>query len=507
MSPNNQHISVLLLSVFIIAICSITYELIIGTLSAYLFGNSVLYFSLTIGLFMSAMGIGAYLSRFIDHSLLEAFILLEIAIGLVGGCAAGLLYTTFVTSNLYHLAMVLLILTIGTLIGGEIPLLTRLSGGWTPLKDSLANILAFDYLGALFGSLLFPFVLLPQLGLLKSSFIMGLLNMLVVILNLIVFWRQLHSRRLLTTTTTVITSLLIAGTIWSVQLTSFFENRLYRDEIILAEQTPYQRIILTRFRDDVRLFLDGNLQFSSIDEYRYHELLTHPAMSLTQSRESVLILGGGDGLVAREVLKYDEVQQVVLVDLDPRMTDLAQTHPVFLSLNHNSLADPRLQVVNQDAFNYIAESSHQFGVILIDLPDPNNEALAKLYSREFYNLVRRHLAVGGVMTTQATSPYFARDAYWSIVATIEAAEFYVWPYHAYIPTFGDWGFVMAAEYQLPNVPPETFSPDVPRRYVTPQLFATTFLFDSDTAQIEADVSTLNHPIILDYYRQAWQQWN
>ncbi len=499
-----RHSTTLLVTVFIIAICGLIYELIIGTLSSYLFGNSVTHFSVTIGLFMSAMGIGSFASRRITDSLLGWFILVEMAVGLVGGFAAALLYAVFATSSLYYVAMTLLILLIGGLIGMEIPLLTRLLGGWGTVKDTLANVLAVDYLGALLASLLFPLVLLPQLGLLKTSFATGLLNMAVVLLNIWIFRDRLPGRRPLFLLSGGFILLLSAGAIWSVQLTSFFEQRLYEDEIIYARQTPYQRIVMTRWGEDVRLYLDGNLQFSAQDEYRYHEPLTHPAMSLTRSRESVLILGGGDGLVAREVLKYEDVARVVLVDLDPAITDLARTFPPLVALNEDSLRDPRLEVINQDAFTYLAETAETFGVILIDLPDPNNESLGKLYSREFYKLVRRHLATGGIVASQATSPYFARKTYWSIVRTAGDVGLDVWPYHFYVPSFGDWGFFLAAEHPID---PARYTPLVPTRYLTPDLLAASFIFDSDTAEVETRVNTLDNQIILSYYQQGWQRWN
>jgi spermidine synthase len=504
MELTQRHSTSLLVTVFIIAVCGLVYELIVGTLSSYLFGNSVTHFSITIGLFLSAMGLGSFASRRITDSLLGWFILVEIAVGLVGGFAAALLYAVFATTDLYHVAMTLLILLIGSLIGMEIPLLTRLLGGWGAIKDTLANVLAFDYLGALLASILFPIVLLPELGLLKTSFATGLLNMAVVALNIWLFRQRLLHGRSLSILAAGITLLLLAGAVWSEQLTSFFEQQLYKDEIIYARQTPYQRIILTRWGEDVRLFLDGNLQFSSQDEYRYHEPLVHPAMSLTRSREAVLVLGGGDGLVVREVFKYDDVRRLVLVDIDPTMTDLARTHPALLDINQDSLSDPRLELINEDAYNYLAETAEQFGVIIIDLPDPNNESLGKLYSREFYRLARRHLAKGGIMVSQATSPYFARETFWSIVHTAADVGLKTWPYHVYVPSFGDWGFFLAAEHELDL---GGFSPIVPMRYLNAKLLATSLVFDSDISEIETEVNTLDNQIILTYYEKGWRRWN
>jgi spermidine synthase len=494
---------VLFISVFIVAICGLVYELIVGTLSSYLLGNSVTHFSITIGLFMSAMGVGSFASKLVKRRVLSAFILVELTVGLVGGASAALLYAVFSTSDYYYLAMVILILVIGGGIGMEIPLLTRLVGGRQGLRNATANVLAFDYIGALIGSILFPIILLPQLGLLQTAFAMGLLNLAVVWLNVWVFRDVLTDAWELTGLSMMASLVLLSGLLWSGQITTYFERRLYRDPIIHAEQTPYQRIILTRWRDDVRLFLDGNLQFSSRDEYRYHETLVHPAMSLSRSRESVLLLGGGDGMVAREVFKYNDVERLVLVDIDPAITELARTHPAVRSANQDALLDPRVELVHQDAYKYLEETTEQFGVIIIDLPDPNSESLGKLYSKAFYTLVQRHLAKGGVLASQATSPYFVREAYWSIINTARSVGWQVTPYHTYVPSFGDWGFFIATQHRLDA---DELRLDVPTRYLTPTRFATGLLFDSDMDEVETEINTLDSQILLRYYELGWQQW-
>lgn len=493
-----------LLSIFIVAACGLTYELIIGALSSYLFGNSITHFSIVIGLFLSAMGLGAFASRRIARHLLEWFVGLEIGLGLIGGASAALLFTVFATSPYYHLAMVGLILMIGGVIGAEIPLLTRMLGRERGLKDTLANVLAFDYLGALLASLLFPVVLLPQLGLLRTSFATGLLN-LVAALGILWFFReQLEGSTRLAVAGGVMGIALISGAAWSEGLTSLLEKRLYEDEIIYARQSPYQRLVLTRWGDDLRMFLDGDIQFSSIDEHRYHELLVHPAMTLAASRESVLILGGGDGLALREVWKYPDVERVVLVDLDHYVTDLARTYAPLRALNGDSMHDPRLEIVNQDAFKYLEENAGAFGVILVDLPDPSNESLGKLYSSSFYKLASHNLGQGGVLASQATSPYFAREAFWCIVHTAEEVGFEIWPYHAYIPSFGDWGFFIASEIDLATA---AFEPLVPTRFLSSEIFQASTVFDPDTAEVETQINTLDTQVILRYYERGWRQWD
>lgn len=361
----------LLLSIFIIAICGLTYELLVGSLSSYLLGDSIFSFSLTIGLFMSAMGVGSYCSRWIQRELLHWFVSIEIAIGLIGGFAAFSLYASFASANkLYYLAMFIVIALIGALIGIELPLLTRIISNYGSFKDAISNVLSFDYIGALVASLLFPLVLLPYLGLVKTSFLMGMLNLVVVFGNLYVFRKALWGSRGLYLSSVIAFLLLVVGFVQSVNIVSVFEQMLYQDQIFHSEQTQYQHIVVTKWNDDLRLYLDGGLQFSSRDEYRYHESLVHPALSLAHVRENVLILGGGDGLAAREVLKYPDVNSITLVDIDPEMTRFTATYPPIVAMNEGSMSNPKVRVVNQDAYKYLEDTTEMFDVVIVDFPDP-----------------------------------------------------------------------------------------------------------------------------------------
>ena len=205
---------------------------------------------------------------------------------------------------------------------------------------------------------------------------------------------------------------------------------------------------MTRWRDDYWLYINGNQQFSSYDEERYHEPLVHPALSLAGHRQEVLILGGGDGLAAREVLKYRAVSRLTLVDLDPAMTELAASHPVLVRLNNNALSDPRVEIVHADAFAFLQTDGRLFDVIIVDLPDPNSVALARLYSLNFYRLCKKQLKHGGVLVTQATSPFFTRRAFVCIYKTLQAAGLSPLAYHNHIPTMGEWGFVLGVDAGL-----------------------------------------------------------
>jgi spermidine synthase len=499
-------VGALLTSIFIIAICGLIYELLVGTLSSYLMGDSVFQFSLTLGFYLSAMGIGSFLSRAVKEDLLKTFLIVEIVIALIGGASAAWLfgaYTLFRRS--YVIVMIATLVVLGTLIGLEIPLLTRIARRYGTLRDTLANVLAFDYLGALAASLLFPLILLPYLGLIKTSFLVGVFNLLVVGINLRVFGAQQNlpqSRAILLATIGAL-ALLAAGFLQSAQVMSLFDQRLYQDQIIFEEQSRYQRIVVTTYQEDLRLFLDNELQFSSRDEYRYHESLVHPAMSLAPSREHVLVIGGGDGLVLREVWKYPDVKQVTLVDIDPAMTRLGQTFDPIVRLNDNSMNDPRLRIVNEDGYKFLEDNRDMYQVIIADLPDPRNEGLAKLYSQEFYGIVKRHLARGGVFVTQSSSPYYVRQAYWCVARTVSSTGLNVQTYHAYVPSFGDWGFVLASDL---NVNWNDLKLRAPVRFLTNELLQVMTQFDPDLAEVPAGVSTLENPIVLRYYIEGWRRW-
>ncbi len=501
-------VAILLCSVFIISICGILYELLISSIASYFQGSSILHFSIVIGLFLSFMGVGSYASKFMKHRLLDWFIRFEVVLSLVGGCSTLILYMAFSLTPYFYLIAFLLIATLGFFIGIEIPMLTRILRQYENLKDALAKVLSFDYLGALFASVIFPLLLLPYLGLMKTAFAIGLLNLIVAVINTYLFQDRLANAKLLYFSEAVVGLILVAGFAFSFQLSTVFEQKLYRDPIMLSQQTPYQKLVLTHWNQDVRLYINMNLQFSSVDEYRYHEALVHIPLATAQAKEKVLILGGGDGLAAREVLRYPEVKSIEIVDLDPGITDLATTHPVFTKLNKNSMQDPRVTVHNQDAFKFVESSSALYDVVLIDLPDPNNASLGKLYSVAFYKLLQKRLAAGGVLVTQSTSPYYAPKAFWCIHQTLEAVFDTTIPYQVYVPSFGQWGFNMAI-----NPPHLPYSVDrikaridyKPLRFLNAASFDGLFQFDEDSKEVTVETNRLINQVLIQYYEKSWDK--
>jgi len=502
-----------MVSVFVIAVCGLIYELLAGTVSSYLLGSSVLQFSLVIGLFLTAMGIGSFISRLFtdEERLLGVFLTVEIIIGLVGGSSALALFFAFSVIGSYLPLLVILSMVIGTLVGLEIPLLVRILRRMAPLSAALGNVLGLDYLGALAASLLFPLVLVPRLGMIRTSFLFGLLNVVVALTGVHFFRHQLRRAGTLRMAALAVALLLVGGLISAGRATTLMEDALYDDEIIYARSTPFQRLVITRWRDDLRLFIDGNIQFSTVDEFRYHEALVHPAMGLVPAARNVLLLGAGDGLAAREILKHRPVQRVDLVDLDPEMTRIFSTIPLLVQINGGSLKDPRVHVHNVDAQKYLERNRRRYDVIIIDLPDPNNESLGRLYSASFYRLTAKSLAPDGVMVTQATSPFYARAGFWCIHNTIASVtlssaggRLSVLPYHASVPSFGQWGFVLAATHPMH---PRTIRLDVPTRYLSQRLLPTLFIFPKDIGPMQTPINRLDNQVLLRLYEEGFKRYN
>ena len=480
---------------------SLLYELLISSLSTYLLGSSVVHYSVTIGLFLFFMGVGAWFARFIDHSLIAMFVLVELGIGLLGGVSALLLFSAYVWSEAYYPVMLLVIAAISTLVGLEIPILTRIIEQTEGLQKGISEVLTFDYLGALIASLLFPFVLLPWFGHLVAATGTGLLNLAVALVIAWHFRNQLgRFKPLLTLVALGSVALLSAILFFISPLQRLLEQGLYQDTVIHSEQSAYQKIVVTRWGDDTRLYLNGSLQFSSIDEHRYHEVIAHVPAAYARQRETALVIGGGDALAVRELLKYDSLQKITLVDIDPAMTSLVKRLPVLKQQSANALQDLRVNVVNTDAWNWLESAGDLFDIIIIDLPDPSSEDTARLYTVAFYQRIARRLATGGVIMTQATSPWFAPQAYWSIGATIAEVFNSVVPAHAYIPSFGPWGFFMAAQHSLQGQQHEVHK----GRFIDKAAMASVLELPADYAKVDTEINTIGSLQLLRYYQQGWE---
>ncbi len=507
---NRAPLVLLYLNVLIIATCGLVYELLAGTLASYLLGDSVTQFSLVIGLYLSAMGAGAWVSRFVaDRVLARCFIEVELGVALVGGFSAPLLFAAFSRVEVFGVVLYGFVFAIGLLVGLELPLLMRLLKEHLDFEDLVSRVLAFDYIGALLASLMFPIFLVPKLGLVRTSLLCGLLNAVVGLWGTYLL-RPLLGRRGLTgirIRACLVIGLLFAAFLKADALTTLAEESAFGHPVVHAESTPYQRLVLTRTAQGFQLYLNGHLQFNSLDEYRYHEALVHPALSPIGSPRHVLVLGGGDGLAVREILRYPSIESVTLVDIDPGMTSLADRFPPLAELSRSSLKDPRVTIINEDAFIWVGRAGgRRFDAVIIDFPDPGTFAIGKLYSTRFYRLLRERLNDGALVTIQCTSPLVAPKSYWCIVRTLEASGFHVRPYHAPVPTFGEWGFVLAAIGPIPDR--LSLSPDLTgtSRFLNDDILNSMFEIPPDLARVETEINQLNNQALVHYYDQEWGAW-
>lgn len=503
--PTSRLDRALALSVFIVASCGLAYELIAGALTSYLLGDSIFQYSSIIGCYLFAMGIGSHISKYVDDDkVLDRFVDIELLLGLLGGISAALLFLVFAwLSAPFRATMYAMVFILGALVGMEIPLVMRaLNSRQAEFRELVSRVLTFDYLGALAVSLLFPLVLAPKLGLSRTGFLFGVLNVCVALWTTMMFKKEVHRPRRKIIQCSIAIAILLAGFAAADRLTLWAEKNIYGDEIIYAETTPYQRLVVTRWKDDMRLYINGNLQFSTRDEHRYHEALVHPALEVLPWAKTVLVLGGGDGLAVREILKHRNIEHITLVDLDPAMTRLFSNSEPLTRLNQHSLTDARVSVINSDAGVWLEANSQVFDAIVVDFPDPSNFGLGKLYSVPMYRLLARHLSEHGYAVIQSTSPYFAPKSFWCIDATLHEAGLHTWPYHAYVPSFGEWGYVIAAK-RSDYTPPTQYQETM--RFLDAESTRLMFKFPADMQAVPVEANRLNNQALVHYFEQDWQQ--
>ncbi|MEU0281755.1 polyamine aminopropyltransferase [Streptomyces sp. NPDC088147] len=468
--------------VFICAACGLVYELELVALASYLIGDSVTQASVVLSVMVFAMGVGSLLAKRLRCRAAFGFGLLEAALALLGGCSALVLYASFIWLGESRYALVGFSLATGILIGAEIPLLMSLIQRFSrqDAEGTVADLFAADYVGALVGGLAFPFLLLPWLGQLTGALLTGAVN--AVAGGGLVLWlfrRDLTSRSrwVLVTVNVLVLALLATAAVLVDDFERAARRAVYGEQVRVAIHTDVQDVVITGGRSGpLELYLDGRLRVSARDEFRYHEALVHPAMRGPHTR--VLILGGGDGLAAREVLRYGDVREVTVVELDPGVARLARTDPALRELNGEAYGDGRVRTVYADAFTWLrgvdaggvdagGVGGGPYDVVISDLPNPGVTASTKLYSEEFYGLATRVLADGGRLAVHAGSPATQRHTYWTVDATLRAAGFGTTPYHATgwpsgfaagpdrvkdgTPAVSDWGFDLATVGASPKL--------------------------------------------------------
>jgi spermidine synthase len=501
-NENSRLVYALLATAFAISTCGLIYELIAGTVASYLLGDSVTQFSMVIGVYLFSMGIGSFISRFVEKNLLVTFVQVELLVGLVGGSSAATLFLLFEHVESFRILLFGIVSLIGILIGLEVPLLMRVLKDRLQFKELVAQVFTFDYVGALIASVLFPLVLVPILGLVRSSFLFGLLNVIVAIWTMHIFRRELPLLRFLRSSAFLLAAALVLGFVFSEKIMGIAESAGFADNIIYSCSTPYQRIILTGNGREFKLFLNGNLQFNSRDEYRYHEALIHPSMASLDNPRDILVLGGGDGMAVRELLKYPSASNITLVDLDRGMTDLFSHEGLLSKLNNCSLSDPRVSIINEDAFVWLRKTPLRFDFVVADFPDPSNYSLGKLYSDTFYRALKKVLKPEGLLVVQSTSPYYARNSYWCVVNTLASVGFLTTPYHAYVPSFGDWGYVIAT--LSPFKAGEKYPAGL--RYLSAESFLQMLHFPSDMLPTVKAVNKLNNQRLVHLFESEWSEY-
>lgn len=527
-------------------------EYVLATMTTYILGNSIEQFSLVIASMMLMMGVAGFIQeKLSDDNLMAKFLGIEVCMAILGGFAPLMIYAAYAYSeNHFYIIHYSLVLSIGFLIGFEIPIVMRIIDQHKiNLKRNLALVYAMDYVGAFIGAIIWVKYLLVNFPLTEISFIVAGFNFIVAIVAVLYFVKhKLIKSPVLAIILIILTSVaLMVGFSQNRDISNILEQRFYDDPIVYKETTKYQHLVVTENNktEDVRLYINGNTQFSSLDETRYHDFLVHPVMALNPKGRHILVLGGGDGLALREILKYERVESVTLVELDPGMVKLARHQPHLKALNNDSFSDARVNleipdnineaqvesiylnngdrsedsewvaavnVFHVDADQFIRNSKGlKWDTVIIDFPDPSSVELSKLYSQRFYKRLKQHLAENAMLAIQSTSPYHAKAAYLTIGRTLKASGYQALPYRQNIPSFGDWGYYLAwnsqvstkqVKQQLTQIKQFEIETD----FITPELMRSSFAFGKNELKSnETCVNTIMFPCLLTQYTEhSWQ---
>lgn len=493
--------------------CSgIVAEYVLSTLATYLLGNAIFQWSIVMSMMLFSMGLGSRISRNFRNNLLDTFILIEFTLSLFCAASSAIVFGFAAYTEARIFIIYSMALMVGLLIGMEIPLATRINSDYQELRSNISSVLEMDYFGSLLGGLLFAFVLLPFLGLTYTPLVLGSMNFAVAGFLFFRFKKLVAAKRIVGILFGVVFLIIMALAVTVKPIVRYGEQKKYKDLIVLSQQTKFQKIVMTRWKDWYWLYLNGDEQFSTYDEERYHEPLVHPAMKLALNPENILVLGGGDGLAVREILKYDTVKKITLVDIDAVMTGFAKNHPLFTSINQGAMSDPRVKVVNMDASSFLDGDDRLYNVIIIDLTDPDSMDIMHLYARSFYTDLSKRLARGGVVVTQASSPFFAKKVFLCIQKTMEAAGLVTLPYHNEVPTLGDWGWVLGVrngdttrEKLKASASFLKFN-DIETRFLNQDAMKAMLLFGKGLFDsVDADfikINTISDPVLLRYYQEG-----
>ena len=503
--------NILKLCLFATGLSGIVAEYVLSTLATYFLGNSVLQWTMIVSIMLFSMGLGARFTKLMEGNLLEKFIWIEIALSILASFVSLIAYTVATYTVYTGFAIYSLSIIIGLLIGMEIPLVIRINDQFETLKINVSSMMENDYYGSLLGGMFFAFVGLPFLGLTYTPFVLGFVNYSVAIVLLIVLWKDLKEsiKKRLSLANSLVLVLLFAGMINANNVIAHGEEMRYKDRVIYSKQTKYQKLVITQSNEDYWLFINGNQQLSTVDEIMYHEPLVHPLLKLHPLPKDVLILGGGDGCAAREILKYPHVNNITLVDLDPEMTRIAAMHPVLSEINQHAMDHEKVTIINQDGYTYLENENTYYDIIIIDLPDPKTIELGRLYSYEFYKLCNRALRPHGLIITQAGSPYFASRAFKCIDKSMSEAGFSTVPLHNQVITLGEWGWIAGAKSlsktQFKEALIRLDFDEIPTRWINQEAMTLMTSFGKDFTIDPADsieLNTIHNPVLFNYYMKG-----
>ena len=530
---------------FLSGYCGIISELSLFNLGTLLMGGTNTTLLYTMGVMIFFMGVGSLMTEtpLFRKIHFDQFAWIEMLLSL--GCMVSIPLIHILAGLYPELTLTLFISVsagIGLLIGTEIPVILRLNQGLgLQLTQNSARVMMADYFGSLVAFICFPFLLFPKVGIAFSAYSGGLINLVLALLTVIFFREKLQSRNwvyfgLLTTVAFAIGLGLSLDS-----LTKMADKKLYRDPIIHQQNTAYQTLVFTegdstpappphkatrgkliygsstsRFslrslddksQGDLRFFINGGLQFSTLDEYRYHETLVHPAMFLAPESTTALVLGGGDGLAVRELLKYPQLESIFVVDLDQELTDLFRFSELA-RLNNFAFQNERVHILNEDAFMFLRNNPHRFPLLILDFPDPYHLQSAKLYSRQFFWLASQALSKEGILVVQSTSPLHNRKVFLCIKRTLESAGFSTLSLHVPMRSFENWGFHLASqslsEKQLRSRL-RKFDLRVKTRFLDRDTIGGLLSFGKDIFHgfESIPVNDLDHLVIVDLYKKKW----
>jgi len=500
--------NILRIAIFATGLSGIVAEYILSTLATYFLGDSVLQWTMIMSVMLFSMGLGSRISKSITEKLLEKFILIEFLLSFLVAFSSLAAYTISAWSMYTGIVIYGLSILIGLMIGMEIPLVMRLNQEFQVLRVNISSVLEYDYYGSLLGGAFFAFIGLPYLGLTYTPIVLGFVNFSVAIGLFVILWERIEAKlkKRIVSLALVVGGVLISGFFIAQPIIEFGEQKKYKDKVVYSEQSKYQKIVITQWKKDYWLFINGNQQLSSFDEEMYHEPLVHPALSLSKTPYNVLILGGGDGCAVREILKYPNVQKITLVDLDPAMTNLGKNNEIIKKINQNSFANNKVNILNTDGFYYIENTDEMYDVIIIDLPDPKTIEIGRLYSFEFYRKCYRQLRKHGILITQAGSPYYAFNAFTCINKTMKKAGFSTTPMHNQVITLGEWGWILGAknisEANLKSELQSLTFESLETKWINNEAMTlmTSFgkdYFRNDSSEIE--VNEIHNPVLYKYY--------